>query len=146
MLICKDCLSGFEKLANSGRCRDCYNAFMADYMTARYHRRRAAGIVQLGGRCRRCGSTNDLEFDRVDRDTKSFDMAKILSGGSELKVATELAKCQLLCSDCHRGKSRNEATVGHGGGVSGVKNCRCEQCAPLKRAYAREWRSRNMRR
>lgn len=39
-------------------------------------------------------------------------------------------------------RSDAQQTVGHGGGLTGVKNCRCELCGPLKNRYMRDLRAR----
>lgn len=83
-----------------------YNIEMNRYMKERYERRRSEWIETLGGVCVECGTNERLEFDHIDPLSKEYSVAKILSGGSEAKVATEMAKCQLLCHDCHKDKSR----------------------------------------
>ena len=54
----------------------------------------------------------------------------------------ELAKCQLLCQPHHLEKTIRERSVGHGEGLTGKRNCRCELCGPLKLAYNREFKKR----
>lgn len=85
--------------------RDNYNAYMADYMLRRYHRRRAWAIEFLGGRCRKCGATDQekhLQFDHIVRATKSFTLAAKMVSCSEEKFKREVRKCQLHCDDCHQ--------------------------------------------
>ena len=77
------------------------NEYMRDYMLKRYHRRRADSIAQLGGKCVECGTTENLEFDHIDSNTKTRQVARILASGSKKLVAEELAKCQLLCKEHH---------------------------------------------
>lgn len=86
-------------------------------MKERYARRRSEWIDRLGGVCVACGTTEKLEFDHVDPATKEFSIAKILSGGSEERVAMEMAKCQLLCHDHHLEKTRmdRQAPIAHAG-------------------------------
>jgi hypothetical protein len=61
--------------------------------------------------CIRCG-INDarvLEFDHIDPKTKSFGIARAitctLSWGHILE---EIAKCQILCANCHKIKTADE--------------------------------------
>lgn len=139
MNICSSCKSA--PVVNSSKCRPCYNAYMTEYQKTRYKRRRDEAISSLGGCCVRCSSTENLELDHIVASTKEYDIGKILGGGSEAKVQAELAKCQVLCHDCHVQKSHEEGDtnyVEHGGGLTGKRNCRCELCAPLKNAYMRE--------
>lgn len=51
------------------------NEYMRNYMRARYHARRTAGIEKLGGKCVDCSSVEELEFDHVDRSTKVFNIS-----------------------------------------------------------------------
>lgn len=83
-----------------------YNTEMNRYMKERYTRRRIEWINNLGGVCVACGVDEDLEFDHIDPQTKEYSIAKILSGGSEAKVAKEMAKCQLLCTEHHKEKTK----------------------------------------
>lgn len=85
-------------------------------MAARYERRKAEAIRSLGGRCAHCGSTHALEFDHIDPVAKLFTIARKLAGVSDARLQEELAKCQLLCFDCHLVKTKSE---GHGGGKPG---------------------------
>ena len=75
-------------------------------------------IERLGGVCARCGYKENLlalQFDHIDPSTKSFKIGSVLQGqrrhtgadGSVLKpsLIAELAKCQLLCANCHAIKS-----------------------------------------
>jgi len=109
------------------------------YDHERYARKRDEFLAYVGGAnpsCVKCGSSESLEFDHVDPASKAFDIGSQWNKPLAF-VAGELAKCQLLCSACHTAKSRSEASVGHGGGSSGKKNCRCELCRPLKDNYVR---------
>jgi 5-methylcytosine-specific restriction endonuclease McrA len=118
--------------------RDQYNSYMAAYMKERTARRRERAIIQLGGKCVVCGSTEDLEFDHKNPDDKD---PRCNSGYmftfSERRLQAELAKCQLLCHDCHLEKTSSEASVEHGGGLSGKKNCPCVPCKERKAEYMR---------
>lgn len=49
-----------------------------------------------------CGSTKDLQLDHKDPDQKVSH--KIWSWSDERR-ATELAKCQVLCKECHKKKT-----------------------------------------
>lgn len=78
-----------------------YNEYMKTYMLARYNRRRANAIKQLGDKCVDCGSAETLEFDHVNPLTKSFTLAVGLAGFSEARIQDELKKCVLRCDGCH---------------------------------------------
>lgn len=116
--------------------------YMAEYMLKRYHVKRNQAIQALGGKCIRCGSEENLEFDHIEPHLKRFTIGVGWSR-SEETLQEELRKCQLLCRDCHRDRTKQQQSVPHGGGVSGRRNCRCELCGPLKRKYMRDWLKKN---
>lgn len=118
--------------------REEYNAYMRQYLIARYYRRKAEAEVVLGGACARCGGAEDLQFDHKDPASKSFTIAKLWSV-SEGRFWTEITKCQLLCAPCHKEKTRSEQSVEHGGGASGKKNCRCTPCRSRKAEYMKTY-------
>lgn len=112
------------------------------YNLARYHARRKEFLEILGNKCVECGSTNELEFDHIDASTKSFEIGRMLNV-SKARALEELAKCQILCKAHHKEKTEREADnkqVAHGGGLTGKRNCYCDLCAPLKRAYRRQYK------
>jgi hypothetical protein len=112
---------------------------MRKYLAERYQSRKAEGVVKLGGKCAGCGTTENLEFDHVDRADKTKSIAKLMIGSLE-NFRKELEKCQLLCSSCHQRKTSSEMSVPHGGGKSGRKNCKCRPCKNRKNEYMREFR------
>lgn len=73
----------------------------------RYHKRRQNLIAQMGGKCARCGSTENLEFDHIDSNTKEIAISSHMSYKQET-VKDELKKCQLLCHSCHVQKTKEE--------------------------------------
>lgn len=113
-----------------------------EYNLNRYHERRKEFKDHLGGKCVDCGSTESLEFDHIDRSTKTLELGKILNVSKE-KALEELKLCQLLCTKCHIEKSKKDGsfgTVGHGEGVSGKRNCKCDLCRNRKNEYMRNWK------
>ncbi len=111
-----------------------YNAYMKSYMNARWKKRRAKAEARLGGKCNLCGSTEELEFDHIDPSTKATTIGRASSMNDE-KFWKEVDKCQLLCGVHHRLKTSSEQSVGHGGGVSGKRNCKCQPCKQMKAKY-----------
>ena len=123
------------------------NAYMAAYMLKRYHRRRAAAIELLGGKCVRCGTTGNLELDHIDRSQKAFTTGAAFATWSEERVQAEVAKCQLLCKDCHLEKSKSECfgkePARHGTPhMYGRYKCRCDACVEARRQYDRDYSRR----
>lgn len=56
---------------------------------------------RLGGKCLVCGSVTDLHFHHIDKASKVKALTKMLHA-SEAAFEAELAKCELLCGECHR--------------------------------------------
>jgi hypothetical protein len=63
---------------------------------------------RLGGKCVRCESTENLEFDHIIKETKSFTIGSSLTCFSIEELILEVDKCQLLCRPCHIDKSHEE--------------------------------------
>lgn len=104
----------------------------------RYRARKALALEILGGKCVRCGSADQLEFDHIDPATKSFTIThRMLLGWG--RVLAELAKCQLLCDSCHIAKTiedgpphNKRAEVVHRHITTYTDGCRCEPCRLAK--------------
>jgi 5-methylcytosine-specific restriction endonuclease McrA len=109
-----------------------------EYRKSRYGEMIERAVHHLGGCCAHCGSDVELEFDHIDPQTKSFEITSRTCLSWE-RIAEELAKCQLLCSICHKVKSDTEGQVPHGGGAAGRRRCKCDLCRAKKREYMREY-------
>jgi hypothetical protein len=75
-----------------------------------YIKRRGEAIAFLGGKCVICQSEDSLEFDHIDPEQKSFSVGAVLTHAWS-KLEPELKKCQLLCQDCHRTKSKVDGSL-----------------------------------
>jgi len=83
--------------------------------------------------CKQCGSSDRLEVDHVNRATKIDH--KVWSW-SPKRRAKELAKCQILCHDCHQEKTSQEAAPPHGVNTRYTSprwKCRCDACRKAHR-------------
>ncbi len=108
-------------------------------MRIKYEDRITAAKVQLGGECAKCGAIMNLEFDHIDPTTKSFNLTSNY-GMEFVKWQVELAKCQLLCTQCHLQKTVAEKSgPQHGTRSCFVTGCRCEPCREANNDYAREY-------
>ena len=70
----------------------------------RYHETRFWAQQQLGGKCEVCGEDCwlALDFHHIDPATKSFAICTAMSRGwKRSRIEPELAKCILLCRNCH---------------------------------------------
>ena len=121
------------------------NEYMRKYMSERYRHRKALAIKMLGGKCAKCDSSKNLQFDHVVPRKKSsgFVIAKKLAGVAEDKLKAEIKKCQLLCEDHHSEKTILERGLniakGKHGTLSSYRYCKCEKCRKAKAEYQRNW-------
>jgi hypothetical protein len=96
---------------------------------------RAKAITTRGGRCIACGSTANLEFHHRNRKEKETQIATLWSRSEEFRE-NELAKCDLLCTECHKtetAKERGYGTAPHGTLTSyNSYRCRCKICRIAK--------------
>jgi 5-methylcytosine-specific restriction endonuclease McrA len=107
----------------------------------RYHKRRKLMVEFFGGKCERCGSEKNLDFDHIDPSSKEYDIGKVMNYPNHVILA-ELAKCQLLCRSCHISKTIKEHGGAHNKGISNAQHgshtmyiygCRCDLCKEAKR-------------
>jgi hypothetical protein len=72
-----------------------------------------------------CGSSDRLEVDHKDPSLK---VTHRIWTWSKARRDVELAKCQVLCHDCHWKKTKIQTfgPIQHGSGYE--RNCRCRIC------------------
>ena len=84
-------------------CKKCFNTRCQQ----RWVKRKLEAIAYLGSACRDCDLNLAqshyavFKFHHLDPAEKDADWSK-LRLGSMAKIRTELAKCVLLCANCHR--------------------------------------------
>lgn len=119
--------------------------------------------------CRDCGETDPvvLDFDHLPGQEKRFEIARAVNASTRAwsTIRVEIAKCEVVCANCHRRRTARRAgsrkhlvslgleppaptrlashriEVPHGGGVKGRRGCRCELCRARRNAYSRELRA-----
>lgn len=99
-----------------------------------WRNKRRQDWLAANGPCVRCGSTEKLEVDHIDRGSKVSH--KIWSWSKERRE-TELAKCQVLCFSCHVAKDR---PANHGRTLYS-KGCKCSTCLEAHRLDVAKWRA-----
>lgn len=90
-------------------------------------KRRQEWLIQ-NGPCIKCGSDQYLEVDHINSNTK---VSHNVWSWSEERRNEELAKCQVLCKECHKKKSISELwkPITHGTDSAYTKRkCRCDIC------------------
>ena len=70
-------------------------------------KRKELCLEYLGGKCVKCGTTHNLQFDHIKREGKKYTITEKLSIKFD-NLKEELNKCQLLCAPCHLDKTAKE--------------------------------------
>lgn len=81
-------------------CKDCHK----NIYTIKRQQVKQQAVNYLGGFCSKCGYNkclSALEFHHIDSTTKDKDYTNLKNSFSD-KLKSELDKCVLLCSNCHR--------------------------------------------
>lgn len=83
---------------------DKYREYRRDY----YRDRKLRAMRLLGNQCKHCEVVYDgknapiFEFHHIDSSEKENEVTRMLTNVSWEKTKEEMAKCMLLCSNCHR--------------------------------------------
>lgn len=96
-----------------------------DALQKRVQSRRKQWFID-NGPCRRCGSITDLQVDHIDPSKKISH--RIWHWGDKRRLE-ELSKCQVLCVECHKKKTRKDFEPPHGTHSRYTsRKCRCDLC------------------
>ncbi|KJL46451.1 hypothetical protein RS84_03085 [Microbacterium hydrocarbonoxydans] len=118
--------------------------------------------------CADCGEPDPvvLDFDHRPGVRKRFEIARAVNASTRAwsTILREIAKCDVVCANCHRRRTarraghrkhlvnlgmaleepavarRGRRTVPHGGGAKGKHGCPCEPCRLRRSSYARDYR------
>lgn len=102
--------------------------------TTRVRRREAEFIAARGG-CEKCGKRAGLEVfwrDRQGRPMGTIQAYWLAGDQVRADYADELI---VLCTEHMR---LHKGGLDHGGGVAGIKGCRCAPCKDKRREYVRD--------
>jgi hypothetical protein len=89
--------------------------------------KRRADFMQ-GKSCVVCGTTQSLEVDHIDPTQK---VSHRIWTWAIARRDAELAKCQILCTEHHKEKTRADRPIPEHGTISrygGAHKCRCDLC------------------
>lgn len=82
-------------------CKTCYQR----KYTEKSRENKRLSVNYLGGKCSKCGYSKclaALDFHHLISDSKEYNISQLMKSSSFDKIKTELDKCALLCSNCHR--------------------------------------------
>jgi hypothetical protein len=109
-------------------CKECKRDYAAAHYQANKTRRRATNRrrhrafmewytgLKAGRPCSDCGDTfhpQAMHWDHLPGSSKSADIAVLARRGSRKRVLDEIAKCELVCANCHaiRSHLRRDDTI-----------------------------------
>jgi hypothetical protein len=103
---CPRCQKNERLLGTTGRVKSYCTECIKEYSQERYLARRAfVNEYKLEVGCQSCGYKEHpvaLEFDHIDPSTKKFSIGSQLMSMSWKSIHEEIAKCQVLCANCHQ--------------------------------------------
>lgn len=112
MLKCKTCdkiLVGNQRKFCSIKCKGKetnYKFQRYEIQKERGFARKLAIFIERGGACEICGYNKNLaaiEFHHIDPTQKKVEVdLRSISNNSIATIASELPKCRMICSNCHR--------------------------------------------
>ncbi|MDM0072073.1 hypothetical protein [Variovorax sp. J31P207] len=104
--LCEEC--GKETGAKGG-----WGLCQLHYRRARYLTLKDAAVEIFGGSCAACGGRyHRAVFDFHHQGDKEGAPSELLQNRSPASIARELAKCTMLCANCHRLEHSNDIRRG----------------------------------
>ncbi len=67
--------------------------------------------ADCGGRYPPCA----MDFDHVHGATKAYTVTRMVGRAGDARVLAEVAKCDIVCANCHRARTFDRRLVGSGG-------------------------------
>lgn len=120
-IVCQKIIDGQKRMYCSNACKQKHHYDRVKIQSNTYHsqtirgyKRKIECILQLGGKCKECGYKKNvaaLHFHHIIPSLKEFGLdIRAFSNHRMETLLNELAKCELLCSNCHLEKHNPEYT------------------------------------
>lgn len=93
-------------------CKEAYDSRKHDPNSLRERIRRYIRTIKATTPCADCGKKYHycvMDFDHREGETKLFNLSSAWSQKGQDKVEQEVAKCDIVCSNCHRMRTYNRA-------------------------------------
>ena len=101
MELCSRCGVG-ERYTSNSYCRDCNKQYNRERLQKK---RDFVNDYKMERGCAQCGYNKHpvaLELNHIDPTTKTYSIGRDLISISMKKLVEELAKCEVLCANCHQ--------------------------------------------
>jgi len=99
-----------EKLERNSEWAKKNRAYKTEKLRELRKKKRQQLVEHLGGVCVGCRTTENLQFDHINRADKAYTIGKIIDWDMS-RIIPEVEKCQLLCKECHRIKPEQITTM-----------------------------------
>lgn len=83
-------------------CKECHKNYVKDKYQ---ERKQKVNEIKSQCECQKCGETRTyvLDFHHIDPSIKDMSIARMTSNNNHMdKIEEEIAKCIVLCANCHR--------------------------------------------
>lgn len=123
----------------------CYTNYMSytkqqrsEYSKRSREAAKNAFLMSRGNKCVKCGSSERLEIDHIDRTKREYCVSQHWQRPKILAI--ELPKCQLLCHTCHLKKTKTERFLARKHSLGTYRlGCRCDRCKTAKSIARRKY-------
>lgn len=107
MKICSKCDRSDTKFPKQGtKCQACLNKMGYEQKKRKFEVIRSYIVAQKDNPCMDCGVNYPsyvMDFDHRPSEYKLFNISRYMRANKSLQqVVEEIAKCDLVCSNCHR--------------------------------------------
>jgi hypothetical protein len=63
--------------------------------------------------CGRCYRPCAMDFDHRDPTSKEYTVTRMIGRAGTARILAEVAKCDIVCANCHRVRTLDRRTAGH---------------------------------
>lgn len=111
--LCKDCRLATDRRRRANRSIEQIEKDRQSFRESKNRHKEKLDQIKLNSGCVDCGYNKHVEaldFDHIENN-KSFSIATAKSNRWEVLEA-EIAKCEVVCSNCHRVRTANRRLIG----------------------------------
>lgn len=110
--------------------------YRKELMAHKYRSRRDFFLKLLGEKCADCDTKENLYLSPTAKANPDYKLNKRMNNAPFDELYEQALQHYIICASC-RAKKRNG--VEHGGGASGVRNCKCAPCKAKKAEFMKNY-------